>query len=125
MPAVIDHETPFYLRKSGDSVLFGAFEHQDTVVLRDDWTFGGMPTGVSPASGGAPADGNVRIEPHFDRIAKQWANAKETMPLLKKADVTPYAGVFVMTPDQNPLIGRQAGLPNYWVAAGALLLLIP
>lgn len=66
----------------------------------------------------------MRIEPHFDRIANQWAAAQELMPVLKKADVNPMAGVFVMTPDQFPLIGRVLGLPNYWVAAGALYALL-
>ena len=46
------------------------------------------------------------------------------MPVLKKANVNPMAGVFVMTPDQFPLIGRVFDLPNYWVATGALYALL-
>lgn len=46
MPAIIEHEAPFYMRRHGNTMLFGAFEGHEHVRLRDDWTFNGMPSGV-------------------------------------------------------------------------------
>ena len=109
MPAVIDHEAPFYLRRSGDSLLFGAFDQVEHVRLRDDWTFDRMPE-----------DGDVIIHPTFDRIRTHWEHAQTLMPILAKCELRPYAGVYCMTPDQFPLVGPMLGAPNYWVAAGCL-----
>ncbi|KHJ83513.1 FAD dependent oxidoreductase, partial [Oesophagostomum dentatum] len=45
MPAIIDHDTTFYLRKNGDTYFFGAFDPIDKVILREDWFRKGVPPG--------------------------------------------------------------------------------
>lgn len=46
LPAIIDHESTFYIHRDGDSVLFGGFEQKPSdVVIREDW-IENMPEGT-------------------------------------------------------------------------------
>lgn len=38
LPAIIDHESTFYVRQMGDGLFFGGFESKPSdVVIREDW----------------------------------------------------------------------------------------
>lgn len=46
MPAIIDHESTFYIHREGGNVLFGGFEQKPSdVVIREDW-MEHMPEGM-------------------------------------------------------------------------------
>lgn len=45
LPAIVDHDSTFYIRKHEDSVYFGGFEEMDKVTIRDDWFKMGVPLG--------------------------------------------------------------------------------
>lgn len=38
LPAIVDHDSTFYIRKDGDHLFFGGFEPRASdVVIREDW----------------------------------------------------------------------------------------
>ncbi|KHJ76521.1 hypothetical protein OESDEN_23859 [Oesophagostomum dentatum] len=105
MPAIIDHDTTFYLRKNGDTYFFGAFDPIDKVILREDWFRKGVPP-----------DGSRVIKPDFSHIEKAYERACRVVPAIQEAKVVPRAAVMCMTPDGYALAGPFD--KNYWVAAG-------
>ncbi|CAI4222420.1 unnamed protein product [Auanema sp. JU1783] len=106
-PAIIDHDSTFYVRKSGDSYIFGGFEPTEKVVFREDWYKNGVP---NVGSRGVTAD--------FSRLDLAHQRACELIPDLRNAQVDAKAAVFNMTPDGYPLVGPYD--KNYWVSTGFL-----
>ena len=46
LPAIIDHDSTFYLRQQDAShLLFGGFETLENVKIKEDWYKGGVPRG--------------------------------------------------------------------------------
>uniref|UniRef100_A0A8R1Z4D7 FAD dependent oxidoreductase n=1 Tax=Pristionchus pacificus TaxID=54126 RepID=A0A8R1Z4D7_PRIPA len=107
LPAIIDHDSTFYVRQSGDELLFGGFEMIDRVKIREDWF-----------KNGVPKDGSASITPDFERLSRAYERAKELLPAMRDAKVDARAAVFSMTPDGYPLVGPFD--KNYWVSTGFL-----
>ncbi|VDK42197.1 unnamed protein product [Anisakis simplex] len=102
LPSIIDHDSTFYVRQTGDKLYFGAFDSQS--MVRDDWTVN-MPK-------------EAKVEPHFERIDGAHKIACELIPSLKGAAVEPFAYAVAMTPDGYPLIGPIDWKQNYWLQTG-------
>ncbi|CAJ0576292.1 unnamed protein product, partial [Mesorhabditis spiculigera] len=108
LPALIDHDSTFYVRKTSDGkYLFGGFESIDKVVFREDWIKSGVPKG-----------GSKLIEPHFYKLDEAFEEAKSLIPALRDAEVEAKAAVFSMSPDGYPLVGPYE--KNYWLSTGFL-----
>ncbi|CAD6184521.1 unnamed protein product [Caenorhabditis auriculariae] len=109
MPALIDHDSTFYIRKrqSCDEYLFGGFEPLDRVVIREDWSKKGVPN-----------EGSSLVKPDFSRLEQAHQRACELLPRLKDAEIEAHAAVFNMTPDGYPLVGPYD--KNYWLTTGFL-----
>ncbi|KAK5965794.1 Dimethylglycine dehydrogenase mitochondrial [Trichostrongylus colubriformis] len=106
-PAVIDHDSTFYLRKYGDKFIFGGFEPMEKVVFREDWYRKGVPP-----------EGSRAIQPEFSRLEEAYSRACELVPSIKDAQVDAKAALFSMTADGYPLVGPFD--KNYWVSTGFL-----
>ncbi|KAK6026054.1 FAD dependent oxidoreductase [Ostertagia ostertagi] len=106
-PAVIDHDSTFYLRKYGDKFIFGGFEPMEKVVFREDWY-----------QKGVPQEGSRAIQPEFSRLEEAYNRACELVPSIKDAQVEAKAALFSMTADGYPLVGPFD--KNYWVSTGFL-----
>ncbi|CAB3407825.1 unnamed protein product [Caenorhabditis bovis] len=106
-PSIIDHDSAFYVRKSGDEYLFGAFENSEKTVIREDWYKNGVPTG-----------GSQTVKQDFSRVEDSFKRACELIPDLQGAKVDARAAVFSMTPDGYPLVGPYD--KNYWMSTGFL-----
>ncbi|CAI5439407.1 unnamed protein product [Caenorhabditis angaria] len=106
-PSIIDHDAPFYLRKSGENYLFGGFESLEKTVIREDWYKKGVPT-----------EGSRSIQHDFARIEDSYKRACELVPDLQGAQVDARAAVLCMTPDGYPLVGPYE--KNYWMSTGFL-----
>ncbi|CAJ0949153.1 unnamed protein product, partial [Mesorhabditis belari] len=108
LPALIDHDSTFYLRKTADGkYIFGGFEPMSKVVFRKDWL-----------EGGVPKEGSKLIKPDFSRLDVAWKRAQELIPSIRGADLEPRAAVFSMAPDGYPLVGPYKR--NYWLSTGFL-----
>ncbi|KHJ91193.1 FAD dependent oxidoreductase [Oesophagostomum dentatum] len=107
IPAIIDHDSTFYIRKSGDSYIFGGFEPMEKVVFREDWYRNGVPP-----------EGSKAVKPDFPRLEEAYSRACELVPSLRDAKVDANAAVFSMTADGYPLVGPFD--KNYWVSTGFL-----
>uniref|UniRef100_A0A914VTZ0 Dimethylglycine dehydrogenase n=1 Tax=Plectus sambesii TaxID=2011161 RepID=A0A914VTZ0_9BILA len=88
-----------------NSLLFGAFEKEKDVVIRQDWSLKGMPE-------------RPTLEPHFERVEEPYQKVCDLLPCLKGAPVDPKAVAFTMTPDCFPLVGPIEGVPRFWLQAG-------
>ncbi|VDO71309.1 unnamed protein product [Haemonchus placei] len=106
-PAVIDHDSTFYLRKFGDNFIFGGFEPMEKVVFREDWYRKGVPS-----------EGSRAIQPEFSRLEEAHNRACELVPSIRNAQVEAKAALFSMTPDGYPLVGPFD--KDYWVSTGFL-----
>ncbi|KAK6729820.1 hypothetical protein RB195_006711 [Necator americanus] len=107
IPAIIDHDSTFYVRKYGDSYIFGGFEPIEKVVFREDWFRKGVPK-----------EGSRAIKPEFSRLEEAYNRACELVPSIRDAKVEAKAAVFSMTPDGYPLVGPFD--KNYWLSTGFL-----
>ncbi|VDO19271.1 unnamed protein product [Heligmosomoides polygyrus] len=106
-PAIIDHDSTFYIRKYGDKFIFGGFEPMEKVVFREDWYRKGVPP-----------EGSRAVQPDFSRLEEAYARAIELVPSVEGAQVDAKAAVFSMTADGYPLVGPFD--KNYWVSTGFL-----
>ncbi|ULU09600.1 hypothetical protein L5515_000269 [Caenorhabditis briggsae] len=106
-PAIIDHDSTFYVRKSGDDYLFGGFEPLEKTVIREDWYKKGVPT-----------EGSKSIKADFSRLDDAYKRACDLIPSLEGAKIDARAAVFSMTPDGYPLVGPYD--KNYWMSTGFL-----
>uniref|UniRef100_A0A158Q8A1 FAD-dependent oxidoreductase n=1 Tax=Elaeophora elaphi TaxID=1147741 RepID=A0A158Q8A1_9BILA len=105
LPAIIDHESTFYIQKEGDSVLFGGFEQKPSdVVIREDW-IEHMPE-------------EVVIKPDFTRLERAYERACDLIPCLRGANVDARASAVTMMADGYPLVGPINHKQNYWLQAG-------
>ncbi len=102
------------MRQYGNELLFGGFESDANVVIREDWTRNGMPPGawLSPFPTSLP---DARVTPDFSRIREPYEKACELLPCLKGANVAARASAFLMTPDGYPLVGPIDDTQNYWL----------
>ncbi|KIH65471.1 FAD dependent oxidoreductase [Ancylostoma duodenale] len=107
IPAIIDHDSTFYVRKSGDNYIFGGFEPMEKVVFREDWFRKGVPP-----------EGSRAVKPEFSRLDEAYNRACELVPSVRDAKVEAKAAVFSMTADGYPLVGPFD--KNYWVSTGFL-----
>ncbi|VIO97081.1 dimethylglycine dehydrogenase, mitochondrial precursor, putative [Brugia malayi] len=105
LPAIIDHESTFYIHREGDSLLFGGFEQKPSdVVIREDW-IERMPE-------------EVVIEPDFKRLKRAYERACDLIPCLRGVNVDARASVVTMMADGYPLVGPINHKQNYWLQAG-------
>lgn len=105
LPAIIDHDSTFYVRRYGDKLLFGGFEDRASdVIIRKDWE-DKMPE-------------DAKVEPHFERLSGAYRRACEVIPALNGAEVSARASAFTMTADGYPLVGPTNYRQNYWLMAG-------
>ncbi|KAK0425520.1 hypothetical protein QR680_009242 [Steinernema hermaphroditum] len=109
LPAIIDHDSTFYVRQSKNQLLFGGFESQGDVVIRDDWYENGIPK-----------EGGQSLKPHFERLTNAFDKACNLMNCLKGGEIQPRVAAFTMTPDGYPLVGPIDTRQNYWLHAGFL-----
>ncbi|TKR93824.1 hypothetical protein L596_008206 [Steinernema carpocapsae] len=109
LPAIIDHDSTFYVRQSKDQLLFGGFESQGDVKIRDDWYDRGIPK-----------EGGQSLQPHFERLSRAYDRACSLISCLKNGEVQPRVAAFTMTPDGYPLVGPIDTRQNYWLHAGFL-----
>ncbi|VDL79466.1 unnamed protein product [Nippostrongylus brasiliensis] len=107
IPAIIDHDSTFYIRKYGDKYIFGGFEPMEKVTFREDWYRKGVPP-----------EGSRAIQPDFSRLEEAYHRACELVPSIKDAQVEAKAALFSMTADGYPLVGPFD--KNYWVSTGFL-----
>ncbi|EYB90726.1 hypothetical protein Y032_0215g2364 [Ancylostoma ceylanicum] len=107
IPAIIDHDSTFYVRKTGDNYIFGGFEPMEKVVFREDWFRKGVPQA-----------GSCAVNPEFSRLDEAYNRACELVPSIRDAKVEAKAAVFSMTADGYPLVGPFD--KNYWVSTGFL-----
>ncbi|KAK6045805.1 FAD dependent oxidoreductase [Cooperia oncophora] len=125
-PAIIDHDSTFYVRKYGDKFIFGGFEPMDKVVFREDWYQKGVPAGellfylciLFLFYIEYIIEGSRAIQPDFSRLEEAHNRACELIPSIKDAQVEAKAALFSMTPDGYPLVGPFD--KNYWVSTGFL-----
>ncbi|KAL3998911.1 FAD dependent oxidoreductase family protein [Acanthocheilonema viteae] len=105
LPAIIDHESTFYIHREGDGVLFGGFEQKPSdVVIREDW-IERMPE-------------EVVIEADFKRLERAYERACDLIPCLRGVNVDARASVVTMMADGYPLVGPINHKQNYWLQAG-------
>uniref|UniRef100_F1KU54 Dimethylglycine dehydrogenase n=1 Tax=Ascaris suum TaxID=6253 RepID=F1KU54_ASCSU len=105
LPAIIDHDSTFYVRRQGENLLFGGFEGRASdVVIRDDW------------QKKMPQDATVK--PCFERLDEAYKSACDLIPVLNGATVEAKASAFTMTADGYPLVGPTSWKQNYWLQAG-------
>jgi sarcosine oxidase subunit beta len=95
IPLTFDVETGFWMRKEGDSLLFGMANPAETpgVNLNVDWEW--LPE---------------VLDAGVDRF-----------PLLEEAHLAKkqcWAGLYEISPDHMPILGRHPELPNYLHASG-------
>uniref|UniRef100_A0A1I7ZM32 Dimethylglycine dehydrogenase, mitochondrial n=1 Tax=Steinernema glaseri TaxID=37863 RepID=A0A1I7ZM32_9BILA len=109
LPAIIDHDSTFYVRQSKDQLLFGGFESQGDVVIREDWYKNGIPK-----------EGGQSLKPDFARISNAFDKACNLISCLKTGEIQPRVAAFTMTPDGYPLVGPIDTRQNYWLHAGFL-----
>ncbi|VDK82046.1 unnamed protein product [Litomosoides sigmodontis] len=105
LPAIIDHESTFYIHRDGDSVLFGGFEQKPSdVVIREDW-IENMPE-------------EVIVQPDFKRLERAYEHACDLIPCLRGVNVDARAFAVTMMADGYPLVGPINHKQNYWLQAG-------
>ncbi|VDO29530.1 unnamed protein product, partial [Onchocerca flexuosa] len=105
LPAIIDHESSFYIHRANDSVLFGGFEQKPSnVAIREDM-MEHMPE-------------EVIIEPDFKRLKRAYERACDLIPCLRGVNIDPKASVVTMMADGYPLVGPINHKQNYWLQAG-------
>ncbi|VDK64984.1 unnamed protein product [Onchocerca ochengi] len=105
LPAIIDHESSFYIHRANDSVLFGGFEQKPSdVAIRED-LMEHMPE-------------EVIIEPDFKRLKRAYERACNLIPCLHGVSIDPKASVVTMMADGYPLVGPINHKQNYWLQAG-------
>ncbi|KAE9418545.1 hypothetical protein Angca_007510, partial [Angiostrongylus cantonensis] len=106
-PAIIDHDSTFYMRKFGDKYIFGGFEPIEKVTFREEWYRDGVPT-----------EGSLVVTPNFSRLDEAYERACELFPCIRDSQIDAKAALFSMTPDGYPLVGPFD--KNYWVSTGFL-----
>uniref|UniRef100_A0A915Q780 Dimethylglycine dehydrogenase n=1 Tax=Setaria digitata TaxID=48799 RepID=A0A915Q780_9BILA len=105
LPAIVDHESTFYLHRANDRVLFGGFEQKPSdVVIREDW-IDHMPE-------------EVVIEPDFKRLGGAYDHACNLIPCLRGINVDAQASAVTMMADGYPLVGPINHKQNYWLQVG-------
>ncbi|VDD86525.1 unnamed protein product [Enterobius vermicularis] len=110
LPAIIDHDSTFYVRPYGNILLFGGFEsHPSDVAIREDWHTK-MPEGITL--------NNAKVEANFKRLRGAYNSACDLIPALSGAEVSARASAFTMTADGYPLVGPTSHRQNYWLMAG-------
>jgi len=103
-PLVRDPDIRFYLRREGESLLFGSYGHPGRLAFAD-----GNPTDF----------GHSLFEDSVDDIVDLYEQATEHVPLLNEAGVQRFVnGPIGYTPDALPLCGPAYGLPNFYHACG-------
>jgi glycine/D-amino acid oxidase-like deaminating enzyme len=100
-PVLLDLELGYYTRcePSASRTRIGALEHQGDAKLDD------------------PDALDERVDAEFTRWAR--GRLEERMPLYReRADRTPQAAWYTLTPDSQAILGRVAGIENMFIAAG-------
>ncbi|KJH45283.1 FAD dependent oxidoreductase [Dictyocaulus viviparus] len=120
-PAIIDHDSTFYIRKFGDKYIFGGFEPIEKVTFREDWYRNGVPTEgslVVTPDFSRLEKGSLVVTPDFSRLESAYQRACELAPSITNAQIEAKAALFSMTPDGYPLVGPFD--KNYWVSTAFL-----
>ncbi|VDM37347.1 unnamed protein product [Toxocara canis] len=105
LPAIIDHDSTFYVRRHGENLLFGGFEGRASdVTIREDW-IEKMPQ-------------DATVKPNFERLDEAYKSACDLIPGLDGASVEAKASAFTMTADGYPLVGPISWKQNYWLQSG-------
>ncbi|VDN50034.1 unnamed protein product [Dracunculus medinensis] len=100
LPAIVDHDSTFYIRKDGDHLFFGGFEPRASdVVIREDWH-------------------EATLEPCFERLSAAYGRACELIPCLNGSPVDARACGVTITADGYPLVGPTNERQNYWLQVG-------
>jgi sarcosine oxidase subunit beta len=93
VPMIIDQDTQFYIRGYAPGILMGMTDHDE------------------PPS----------FHTHVDRgfMERVTAAALERVPVLADAEILRgWAGLYAMTPDENPIIGEIPGIKGFFCATG-------
>uniref|UniRef100_A0A158PNQ2 Dimethylglycine dehydrogenase, mitochondrial (inferred by orthology to a human protein) n=1 Tax=Anisakis simplex TaxID=6269 RepID=A0A158PNQ2_ANISI len=110
LPAIIDHDSTFYIRRFGDHLMFGGFEGRASgVTIHEEWRHK-VPDGKISSLALY-----IKLEPHFERLDEAYKGACDLIPSLKGAPVDAKASAFTMTADGYPLVGPTSWKQNYWL----------
>jgi sarcosine oxidase subunit beta len=93
VPMIIDQDTAFYFRGEDPGLLLGMSDP------------------------GEPSSFNLQVDRHFmERVVEA---AIHRAPVLEKAEILRgWAGLYTVTPDDNPIIGEAPGVEGLFCAAG-------
>ncbi len=108
LPVVRDPWCSGYLRQEQNAGLIGIYE----TPARESWEArGGVPDWDSESE---------LFDADIDRVAPFLERAFARMPILAEAGLKRVInGAIPHTPDGNPLVGRAAGLANFWMCCGS------
>ncbi len=93
VPMIIDQDTQFYIRGYAPGILMGMTDHDE------------------------PPSFHTHVDRNF--MERVTAAALERVPVLEDAEILRgWAGLYAMTPDENPIIGEIPGIKGFFCATG-------
>ena len=105
LPVCRDSYTQSYIRQERDGLLIGPYETHGA----KPWALNGMDWSFDRAL----------FEPDVERLMPFLDRCMEIMPIFGEVGIhTVINGPIAHTPDDNPLVGPQAGLTNFWNLCG-------
>ncbi|VDN01501.1 unnamed protein product [Thelazia callipaeda] len=107
LPAIIEHDSTFYIRRAGNCLFFGGFEPKPSdVVVREDWM--------------EKTPEKIDVKPDFKRLERVYEHACDLIPCLRGAKIDAYGSASTMMADGYPLVGPINYKQNYWLQVGCL-----